>query len=1041
MYKHYLLKLFFCSLLLLLSGWATAQKVTVTGRVTDDKGAPLPGVTITIKQTSNGANTDIDGKYSISANKTDVLVFTMVGFVKQEVAINNRTEINVTLADDNKVLNEVVVIGYGVQKRRDVTGSVASVKGETFKDQPITNPIAGLQGRTAGVDVIESSGQPGAQPSIIIRGLSSLNQPNPLYIVDGVRASDVSTVNPQDVASIDVLKDASAASIYGSAAAGGVIIITTKKSNAAKPVVSFSARYGVTKPKLVELLDKNDFIKLENIVNPQFFKNANPQGLDTLANTDWVHTLYRNGTEQNYNFSVVGSSPVVNYLLSGFDNQQKGIFIKNYSNIGGARINTDYKLAKWITIGEQLALSQRRTSPLVGNEAQIHNAPFRTQPIIPVYDSKGNFGIEPTGYNGLSFQGPNPYGAVQSADAQDTQNNVQANAYLDIKLPFHLDFRSTVGYSYYNETMDYFQNAYNFGPVAQTNNSLNKMATTSTQLLTNYVLTYDQTFGKHNINAVAGYEQISGSYNNINAGETSVGLPGYSFVQTSNSGLSLGGQYDANALIKSEFGRINYNYAGRYYLSGSIRQDANFTVFGPNKQRGVFPSASAGWTLSEEPTLASIKEIFPTLKLRGSYGTLGNSAIRAYSYTSSFSQFTTPGGLASGGQNFSPGGPLVIANSSSSIPNPNVHWETVHETNIGLDGEALHGALYFTLEWYNKNTDGMLYALPLPPSAGFTQSYIANIGKVNNRGVDVLVGYRNKAGDFNYDISLTASFNKNKVTSLDGVAADALFDGYNYYSNGDSGFNIMSNQNLTITKAGLPFGSFYGYKTLGIFATDAQAQASAQPNAHAGDLIYEDKTGDHKIDASDQQVIGNPNPKMTYGANIHLGYRGFDVAMLFHGVAGVQLFNGVKAYEQYPFADGNTTSKVFGDSFLGGNGLTSQPRLGVANSNGTFTLDPNKNYTAPNSYFVESGNYLKLKNLQVGYTFSNSLLQSIKIKSARVFVMANNVFTITKYTGLDPELAGAFTTSGYSGVTTRGVDAVSQYPQTKIYSAGIDITF
>jgi TonB-linked SusC/RagA family outer membrane protein len=837
------------------------------------------------------------------------------------------------------------------------------------------------------------------------------------------------------------LKDASAASIYGSAAAGGVIVITTKKSNSSTPVINFSARYGITKPKLVTLLDKNDFIKLENIVNPAFFRNATQQGIDTLANTDWVHTLYRNGTEQNYNFSVNGASPVVNYLLSGFYNQQTGIFIRNYSNIGGARINTDYKLAKWITIGEQLALSQRITSPLVGNEAQIHNAPFRTQPIIPTYDKRGNYGIEPTGYNGLSFQGPNPLGAVNSANAQDTQNNIQANAYLDIKLPLHLDFKSTFGYSYFNENTDSFQNAYNFGPVAQTNNSLTKQAVTSTQLLSNYVLTYDQSFGKHNINAVVGYEQISGSYNNINAGETSIGLPGYSFVQTSNSGLSLSGQYDANNLIKSEFGRVNYNYAGRYYLSGSIRQDANFTVFGPNKQKGVFPSASAGWNVSEEPFFASLKDVFGLFKLRGSYGVLGNSNLRAYSYTSSYNQFTTNGGLASGGQNFSPGGPLIIANSSSSIPNPNVHWETVHETNVGLDGETLHGKMYFTVEWYNKNTIGMLYALPLPPSAGFTQSYIANIGKVNNRGLDVLLGFRNKAGDFGYDVSVTASFNKNKVTSLDGVAADALYDGYNYYSNGDSGFNIMAGQNLTITKAGLPFGSFYGYKVLGIFKTDAEAAASAQPKAHAGDLIYDDKTKDNKIDANDQQVIGNPNPKLSYGANIHLNFKGFDVAMLFHGVAGVQLFNGVKAYKQYPFADGNTNKDVFNDSFLGSNGLTSQPRLGVVNANGTFTLDPNKNYTAPNSYFVESGNYLKLKNLQIGYTLSNSMLQKAKIKSARIFVMANNVFTITKYTGLDPELAGSFTTSGYSGVTTRGVDAVSQYPQTKIYSAGIDLTF
>ncbi|HEY8931042.1 MAG TPA: TonB-dependent receptor [Mucilaginibacter sp.] len=1041
MYKKQLRKLFFSSLFLLLSSWAMAQKITVSGKVTDEKGLPLPGVTIAVKLSQAGANSDINGNYSISAGKADVLTFTMLGYVRREIAVNGRTTINVTLNEENRILNEVVVVGYGTQKRKDVTGSVSSVKGDVFKDQPITNPIAGLQGRTAGVEIVESSGQPGAQPTIIIRGLASLNQPNPLYIVDGVRVGDASTINPQDIASIDVLKDASAAAIYGSAAAGGVIVITTKKSNSAAPIINFSARYGITKPKLVTLLDKNDFIKLENIVNPQFFKDATQAGLDTLANTDWVHTLYRNGTEQNYNFSVNGASPVVNYLLSGFYNQQTGIFIKNYSNIGGARINTDYKLAKWLTIGEQLAMSQRITSPLVGNEAQLHNAPFRTQPIIPIYDSKGNYGVEPTGYNGLSFQGPNPYGAVNSAKAQDTQNNVQANAYLDIKLPFNLDFRSTVGYSYYNENMDYFQNSYNFGPVAQSNNALTKMATTSTQLLTNYVLTYNQAFGKHNINAVVGYEQISGSYSNINAGETSIGLPGYSFVQTSNSGLSLGGQYDANALIKSEFARVNYNFGDKYYLSGSIRQDANFTVFGPNKQRGVFPAGSAGWNISEEPFWGSMKDMFPQLKLRGSYGSLGNSAIRAYSYTSSYSQFTTPGGLASGGQNFSPGGPLIIANSSSSIPNPNIHWETVHETNIGLDGEALKGALYFTVEWYNKNTVGMLYALPLPPSAGFTQSYIANIGTVNNRGLDVLVGYRNKVGDFGYDVSVTASFNKNKVTSLDGVATDALYDGYNYYSNGDSGFNIMSNQNLTITKAGLPFGSFYGYKVLGIFSSDEQAKASAQPNAHAGDLIYDDKNNDHKIDPSDQQVIGNPNPKVSYGANIHLNYKGFDVAMLFNGVAGVQLFNGVKAYEQYPFADGNTNQKVFGDSFLGSNGLTNQPRLGVKNPDGSFTLDPNKNYTAPNSYFVESGNYLKLKNLQVGYTFTNPHINNVRIKSARIFVMVNNVFTITKYTGLDPELAGAFTTSGYSGVTTRGVDAVSQYPQTRIYSAGIDVTF
>jgi TonB-linked SusC/RagA family outer membrane protein len=1040
--KQLLLKLLFCPLLLLISIGAFAQQISVTGKVTDEQGSPVPGVTITVKGTTKGTNSGPSGNYAISLNSNDVLVFTSVGFEKQEISVNGRHIINIVLLDSHETLNDVVVIGYGTQRRRDITGSVSSVKGDAFKDQPITNPIAALQGRVAGINVVESSGAPDAAPSITIRGLASFNQPIPLYIVDGVRVPDISSLNVQDIASIDVLKDAASAAIYGSAAAGGVLLITTKKGNSGSttPSINFSSRAGITQPKLVNLLDKNGFIQLENMVNPKFFAGATR--LDTLANTDWVHTLYRNASEQNYNLSVSGSSPVVNYLFSGFYNAQTGIFIKNYSNIGGARINTDYKLGKYITIGEQLGISQRQGEPLVGSQADLHNAPFRTQPIIPVYDKYGNYGIEPTGYNGLAFSGPNPYGAVQSANAQNTKNNLQANVYADIKLPFHLDFRTTIGYNYYLESQDYFQNAYNFGPVALSTNSLDKYAIQSSQLLTNYVLNYNQSFGKHNISAVAGYEQIVNTYNNINAGETAVGLAGYSFLQTSASSLAINGHYDPNGLIKSQFGRFNYNYNGRYYLSGSIRQDANYTEFGPGKQKGIFPAGSVGWNISEEPFFKKIAPGLTLLKLRGSYGSLGNSNIRQYSFVSTYSQFNSASGISAGGQNFAPGAPLTIANSINGIPNPDVHWETVTEANIGFDGEALNGKLYFSAEWYNKNTSDMLYSLQLPTSAGFTAPYVTNIGKVNNNGFDLMVGFRDKIGKLGYDISATAGFNKNRVVSLSGAATDAVYDGYNWYSNGDTGFNMMSNQTLTITKPGQPFGSFYGYKVLGIFPTDAAAagQHVNGTTAHAGDLQFQDLNGDGKIDANDRQIIGNPNPKLVYGINMHFNYQGFDLALLFNGVAGVQLFNGVKAYEQYPFADGNTTSKVFGDSFLGSNGLTAQPRLGIA-QNGGFTLDPNQNYTSANSYFVESGAYLKLKNVQLGYTFSNKFLQQISVKNARLFVMANNVFVITKYTGLDPELGSSFTGSGSGSVTTQGIDAVTNYPQTRIYSLGLDVNF
>jgi TonB-linked SusC/RagA family outer membrane protein len=1040
MYKKQLLKLIFCSLFLLFSSWAVAQQITVTGKITDEKGQTLPGVTIAIKNGKSGTNSDIQGKYVLKANSGDILVFSMVGFVKQEIPVNNQAVINVQLSEDLQALNEVVVVGYGTQKRKELTGSIASVKGDSFKDQPISDPISAIQGRVAGVNVIESSGQPGATATLVIRGLESLNQPAPLYIVDGVRIPDISNINVQDIGSIDILKDAAAAAIYGASAAGGVLLITTKKGTVgAPPTINFSARYGITQPKLVNnLLNRDQFVQLQNIVNPSFFTGKTQT--DTLPNVNWEDVLYHNAVEQNYNFSINGASEKVNYLFSVYDNNQTGSFIKNSTNIGGIRANADYKLSKYITIGEQIGLSQRKTIPVL---VDLHNAPFRTQPIIPEFNQDGSYGGEPKGYS-IQFSGPNPFGAVNTATAQDYTNNLQANAYADIKLPFHLDFRSTFGYTYNAYTRDYFQDAYNFGAVALGNNTLYKNYVEYNQLQSNYVLSYNQSFGKHNISALAGFEQLNGTSNSMFTSMGSIALNGYTFVPSSNSAAqtTLSGIYDPNMLVKSQFARVNYNFNERYFLSASIRQDANFTEFGPGKVRGVFPGASAGWTISDEDFFQGAKNIFNSLKLRGSYGSLGNSNIQQYSYASNYAQNNLSSGISGGAQGFAPGQPFQIANTLTKLANPNVHWETVTETNIGLDGEALNGALYFTAEWYNKNTNGMLYPLPLAPSAGFTQPYIANVGIVNNKGFDFSVGYRNKAGKLSYDVMVNAGFNKNNVVSLSGTATGALNDGYNFYNNGDQAYNIMSNQTITETKAGLPFGSFYGYKVIGIFQTDAQA-AGQKVNgnvAHAGDLQFQDLDGNGIINQNDKQVIGNPNPKLVYGINIHLHYQGFDLAMLFNGVQGVQLFNGVKAYEQSLFSDGNSTTKVFGDSFVGSNGLTSQPRLGYA-QNGGFTLDPNSNYSSVNSYFVENGSYLKLKNLQLGYTFSGSVLQRLSIKSARIFVMTNNVFTITKYKGLDPELGSAYTPSGYGSVTTQGIDAVTNYPQTKIYSAGLDLTF
>jgi TonB-linked SusC/RagA family outer membrane protein len=1037
---------------LLLFQLARAQNKVITGMVTDDKGGPLSGATVRVKGTVKGVNTDADGKFSLSVpSDATVLVISYVGYEPQEVSLRNGTDVRVGLKPSRSSLDEVVVVGYGVQRRRDVTGSVASVKGNDIKEMPVTDVTAALQGKAAGVEVIQNSGQPGGMtPTIIIRGLSSLHQPAPLYIVDGVRVPG-DNINIQDIATIDILKDASAAAIYGSAAAGGVILITTKKGSGAKPQVNFDSRYGVTVPKLVELVRKADYIKLENVINPTYFKGATQ--LDTLPDVDWVHTLYGNAYEQNYNLSVSGSSPAVNYLMSGFYNAQKGIFVRNSSNIGGIRVNTDYKLDNWIKIGEQLALSERKTVPLVGDEAQLHNAPFRTMPIIPVKNENGTWGTVPPGY-GIQFGGPNPLGAAYSADATDIQNNLQGNVYAQVQLPLHLNFRTTLGYSYFLETEDFYQAAFNFGADQNPTNSLNKLYNQSGQLLDNFVLTYDQQFGKHSINAVAGYEQITTKNDNLNTTVTFNGLPDYSIVTTSSSTTTATGTYDPNSLIKSYFGRVNYNFDQRYYVSGSVRQDANYTVFGPDMQKGVFTAASAGWNISDEDFFQSILPTVSLLKLRGSYGSLGNSNVPPYTFAAFYGPYSGIAGFGNtsvNGANFAPYAPLLIGSSINTIANPNLHWETVKEANIGIDGELYKGKIYFSVEWYKKLTDNMLYALPLPPNAGYSVPFFTNIGNVEGKGVDILVGYKDKVGKLSYDITATAGFNTNKVTNLDGIATDALYDGQNYYNNGNATYGAMQGHPLTITQNGQPFGEFYGYKVLGMFQTDAQAAAATdQPGAHAGDLIYyhNPKNGT-VVNTADEMPIGNPNPKLVYGVTVRLNYQNFDLAALFTGVAGVKLFNGVKVYEQHPFeSDASVSPKALNDSYFGSNGLTSQPRMGYTNPNGSYTDDPNGNYTNPSTYFVENGAYVKLKNLQIGYSFSNAAMERLKIRSARIFVMGNNLLTFTKYSGLDPEVGSAYSqaaTSGYVGtsvgVTTRGLDAVSQYPQNRIYSGGIDINF
>jgi TonB-dependent starch-binding outer membrane protein SusC len=1026
---------FLFAFLLFLSAHAFGQSRQVNGKVTDENNVALSGATIAGAKGAIVVKTNSAGGFSINLPENDTLLtVTYVGFKTRTVAVHGNF-ITVSLSSQATTLDQVVVVGYGTQKRKDVTGAIGSVKGDVIKNLPVQNVAEALQGRVSGVEVTKSTGEPGVSAQITIRGVSSLNQPNPLYIIDGVRGNG-DNINPQDIASIDVLKDASAASIYGAAAAGGVIIITTKKGQGPEPVLNFNARYGVSTPKVLQLLDKDNFIALKRLtLNPNYVNNDRT---DTFPNTNWVDAIFGNGTEEDYNLSISGSAPAVNYFVSGVHNFQKGVYLKNSSGFNGFRVNTDIKINNRIKIGEQIYGWQRSTTPVdygtpLGSAVSPRlNPPFRTVPTMYIYGaSPGEWGKNPPG-----FSGPNIVGQILSKNRSNKQFNVQGNLYGEVKLPFDLSFKATLGYTVYNEEGNDFQGVLRTDVDAVVKKSLSKSFVSYRNLLNAYTLAWDHAIGQHMINALIGYEQYQGIYNAIYSNETDVGGSNYAYLPTSGTGFNIAnGGYDPFPLVKSAFGRVNYAYKNRYLFSVSARRDADFIKFGPGNQHGVFPAASAGWKISEEKFFSKFTDIVSQLKLRGSYGVLGNSQIPAYRFLSAFDVISA--------QNFSPGGQPILNYTQNNLSNSNIKWESVAESNIGIDADFWRGKAYLSVDWYNKTTKDLLYRLPIPLSVGINEFY-TNIGSVNNKGLDITLGYRNYYRKVTYNIGATASFNKNKVLDLDGINTNPIRTGNNNYGDANATQGAMVGQALTYTIAGLPFGQFYGYKVEGIYSTEKQIDDHAQQpgkRANVGDLIFEDVNKDGVINDLDRTIIGNPYPKLSYGLNVNLNWKGFDMALLFNGVYGVDIFNGVAPYSESVWSDGNTTTKVFNASFLGTNGLTKQPRIGVLDPTGTsYTPDPNGNYTLANSYFVENGSYIKLKNVQIGYNFSSKMLQRAHIKNARVYIMGNNLLTLTKYSGVDPEL-GSQDLSVNGGTTSRGIDSPYKYPSVKIYSFGVNLTF
>jgi TonB-linked SusC/RagA family outer membrane protein len=1007
-----------------------AAKV-ITGKVTDDSGAALPGVTVTIKGTTTAVGTDINGAFRIVVpDEQAVLVFSSVGYASKEVAVSGKSVINVALTGDAKALNEIVVVGYGTQKRANVTGAVSSVNSKTISALPVGGIDQALQGRVAGLTVT-NNGSPGSAPIVQIRGVSSIGYgADPLYIIDGFPGS-IGALDPRDIQSVDVLKDASAAAIYGSRATNGVIIVTTKKGSTGKIQVSFDSYAGVQKvAKTYDLLNTSQYLQYERALNgaagiglPPRLQPANfnlpiyAGSSQTFAqtNTDWQDAYFKNGVLQQHTVSLSGGNENSRIFTSAGYFNQDGIAVGTSFSRKNFRINSDHNINKFITIGETFntSVTRQRFGIPPGNRTPITNV-IRMQPYLPVYNPNN-----PGGFFGpqSSFDGADPVNPVEQALINENRNfgmAIRGNAYLTVKFTPWLKFNSTYGIDYGTNRQEQYTPIYNDGgtsssPLA----SITENTGSGTTTLYTQQLTFDHTFAsKHHVSAVAVYEVQT----NRSDSQNSFGNQNNNTIRTLHNATNTTTDYTYNTnVLHSLVGRVGYDFEGKYLVSGSIRRDG-LSVWAPGHKYQNFPAASVGWKVDQESFMKDIKSI-SEFKIRGGYGVTGinGTVLGNYPYVSPVSA----GGTTYPFNNLATGVNSGNGSFYSALSNYFLHWETTKSTNIGFDLGLFQNAFTLSAEVYKRKTDNLILTIPLPPSDG-VGAPIANVGSIQNKGFELTAGYHKTSGDFKYDITGVFGLSRNKVLSLTGAANGTITAG------GDADFG--GGGPLTNTSVGQPIQYFYGYQVEGIFQNAADVTSHAtQTGAAPGDLKFKDVNKDGVINADDRVNLGSYLPKFTYSLNYTASYRNFDLALFFQGVNGNKIFNAEKIIAEGMSRLFNSDVNVL-RAWTPTNTNTNIPRA--------ISGDPNSN-VRPSSRWVESGSYFRLKNLQLGYNLPTPWLKSATnnlVSKVRIYVSSTNLFTVTKYTGLDPEVGSK------NGTLTNGID-YGQYPTPRVFQAGLQATF
>ncbi|MFS4445541.1 SusC/RagA family TonB-linked outer membrane protein [Maribacter sp. 2307UL18-2] len=1014
--------------LMLLCGAFSIQAQTVTGNVADDVG-PLSGASVVVKGTTVGAVADFDGNYTIDVPEgSNTLVFSYVGYSAQEIAIDGRTTINVVMQEDAEALSEVVVVGYGTQRKADLTGAVGSIDAIEIVKQPIVSPDQVLAGTISGVNITNRSGDPGAPISVNIRGVGTLSaDANPLYVVDGVPlvgtnnitvntssttdSNPLASINPSDIASIDVLKDAASAAIYGARGANGVIIITTKKGNRGDPKVTYDGYTSLaTARETIDVLNVQQYIAIQQELGRDF------SAFSGQPNTDWQDAIFRDGFVQNHNVGVSGGGENGTYYISGSYLDNEGIQQAQNFTRYSLRANSEIKIGERLKFGESLQISQ--SDRLTQSEGAL-NAGFNAALNAPFFQI---FGDGPFGYN---LSNPDTRGnatgnnLVLLTDERINRTTIQnrkvlGHFYGEWEIIDNLKLRPSIGIDYNVGSGDFFQAATTLDGNSDRQSLLVQSRPIELTVTTGATLSYDKTFGDHNFGALLGFEQTKFRFNKVR-------LQGRNLFNDNfaASGTAVAGANEADLFtLQGIIGRLTYNYKGKYLATINVRRDAT-SKFGEDFRDGVFPSISVGWRISQEDFFNV--DAFDDLKLRIGYGELGNQNL-GDGTANTFPFLTTLNNnifyVIGDGQG------TVVGPAPTTFANQSIGWETSKQIDIGLDFSLFKGKVTGVFDYFKKTNDNALVQLPLPFASGFFLPAPTNAGKITNSGIELALNYKNKVGeDFEYGIGVNLTTIKNTVQSLGQV--DQIIAGVG---------GAQSHRTIV----GESLGHFFGYKTNGLYQNAAEV-AAAVPDANGtpspGDVRFVDVNGDGVVDAGDRTFLGSPYPGYFYGVNLQAKYKGFDFSMLLRGVGDRQIYNSSRVTLEGMTGTNNFSTQVLNRwNGEGSTNSSSNPRLAIGDPNGNNRISDR---------FIEDADYLRIQNVQLGYNLSQEKLERWTkgfISNMRFFVSAQNLATFTGYTGFDPEVGRAQSFQKGNNPLATGQDD-GQAPLPRVVQLGWSVSF